>query len=476
MRNRRLLRGSAALATGAVVAALLPAVATAARGEVAWAECEPGSAVQCGKLTVPLDWAKPAGAKTELLVARLPAKDQAHKIGTLAFNPGGPGGPGASALAHGAIAEVFSQWRDKFDIVSWDPRGTGGSTDLDCGPVLRPGVPVFPKSKAEYDAMVKSSRALGEQCLKQHGDLLRNMDTRTAARDLDAFRAALGVGKLNYYGPSYGSYVGTVYAQLFPHRINRMVLDGVMNHADGATRLMVTESRQMEYGFNKFIAWCKTTPDCALHGRDAGKVYDQVVRKADKLPLTGGIDGDAIRMSLPVLIPAVGDYIGPWTAFAQALADAEKGDGSGFVGNTYVGDPGTTYAAVSCMDFPPQLTSYADAKARLALAKAVAPRTGGAVEGWAISAACSGWPIPPSNPWQPTPVEDAPPILLVGNTHDPSTPLESARGLHRQLRGSHLLVTDVYGHTAWFNSECARTEITKYFETGVMPPRHLACT
>jgi pimeloyl-ACP methyl ester carboxylesterase len=127
------------------------------------------------------------------------------------------------------------------------------------------------------------------------------------------------------------------------------------------------------------------------------------------------------------------------------------------------------------MDFPPGFTSYADAKARLALAKAVAPRVGAAVEGWAISAACAGWPIPPSNPWQPTPVDDAPPILIAGNTHDPSTPLESARGLHRQLRGSRLMVTDVYGHTSWFNSECARTRITKYLESGVMPPEHPRC-
>ncbi|WP_112241722.1 alpha/beta hydrolase [Kribbella monticola] len=473
-------RSAGLLVAGALVAGLLPAVAEAAPPTVDWTACKPGAPQQCGKLTVPLDWSKPAGAKTEVLVARIPAKDQAHKVGVLAFNPGGPGGAGASIIAEGYADQLFPQWRDKFDIVSWDPRGTGGSTQLDCGTILRPGVPVFPRSKAQYDAMVASSRAFGEQCLKQHGDLMRNLDTRAAARDLDALRAALGVDKLNYFGPSYGSFVGTTYAQLFPHRINRMVLDGILDHAAGPTAFMLTEARQMEYGFNRFAAWCRIASSCALHGRDVGKVYDEVVRKADKKPLPGTpyvkVSGDTIRMSLPVLIPAIGDYVTPWTELAAALAAAEKGDGSGFIGRSYVGDPESAYAAVSCLDFPPGLTSYADAKARLALAKAVAPRVGAAVEGWAITAACAGWPIPPTNPWQPTPVDDAPPILIAGNTHDPSTPLESARGLHRQLRGSHLMVTDVYGHTSWFNSECARSRITKYLETGEMPPERPRCS
>jgi pimeloyl-ACP methyl ester carboxylesterase len=467
---------------GVLVVGVLPAVAEAApkTREIVWSACKPGAVEQCGKMTVPLDWSKPGGRTTEIAVARVPAKDQAHKLGVLAFNPGGPGGAGASIIAAGYTEAFAGSLLDKFDIVSWDPRGTGGSNQLDCGLNLRPGVPVFPKTKAQYDAMVASSRAFGEQCIRQHGDYMWNLDTRDAARDLDALRAGLGVAKLSYFGPSYGSYLGTTYAQLFPQHIDRMVLDGILDHASGPTELMLTEARQMEYGFNKFAAWCKTEPKCALYGRDAGKVYDKVVREADKHPLPGTpsvkVNGDTIRMSLPNLIPAIGDFTGPWTQLAAALAKAEKGDGSGFIGVSYVGDPESAYTAVSCMDFPPRLTSYADARARLARAKAVAPRVGASVEGWVISASCAGWPIPPSNAWKPTPVKDAPPILIAGNTHDPSTPLESARGLQRQLRGSHLLVTDVFGHTSWFNSTCARNQIVKYFETGVMPPENLTWT
>ena len=135
--------------------------AGAATGGIAWSACSPGKVEQCGKLPVPLDWAKPAGAKTEVYVVRVPAKDQAHKLGSLVFNPGGPGGAGGAIFEAGFADKLFPQLRDRYDLVSFDPRGTGSSSQLNCGPVLRPGVPVFPKSQAEYDAMVASSRATG---------------------------------------------------------------------------------------------------------------------------------------------------------------------------------------------------------------------------------------------------------------------------------------------------------------------------
>ncbi|MFI5710672.1 alpha/beta hydrolase [Kribbella sp. NPDC051620] len=453
--------------------------ATATPAGINWSECKPGGVEQCGKLRVPLDWAKPTGRTIEIAVARVPAKDQQHKLGSLMFNPGGPGGPGAQALAQGAADEFFAEYRDRYDLVSFDPRGSGGGS-LDCGPVLRPGVPVFPKSKAEYDAMVASSRATGEQCLRQHGELMRNLDTRTAARDMDAFRAALGDGKLNYLGVSYGSYLGTTYAQLFPRRVGRMVLDGILDHAQGPTALMTAEAKAMEKSFDKFVAWCAEDSKCALHGQDAGTVWDKVVAKADKMPLQvagyGPVTGDVMRMSLPSFLPRVDRAGDVWGGFAQAIALAAKGDGSLFAELTYVGDPGTEYVAVSCMDFPGQLTGYADAKARIAKAKMLAPRVGAAVEDWAITAACSGWPIKPSNPWQPTPVKGIPPILITSTTVDGSTPLSQAKGLARQIEGSHLLIAKAYGHTTFFNASCAQAAIATYLIDGKLPPKRSTCS
>lgn len=459
---------------GAMVVATVPAgTATAAAG-LQWEPCQAGAVEQCAELQVPLDWSKPSGPKTKLFIAKVPAKDQAHKLGALFFNPGGPGGAGGSIFAAGLADAFMPQFRDRYDLVSFDPRGSGSSSQLDCGPVLRPGVPVFPKTKAQYDAMVASSRATGEQCLKQHGDLMRNLDTRTAARDMDAIRAALGEKKFNYFGISYGSYLGTIYAQQFPHRVGRMVLDGILDHAQGSLRLMLAEAREMEAGFDRFIAWCAADTSCALHGQDVGALWDATVRKADKTPLTGPrgpVNGDTMRMALPALLPATTLFADNFAALATALAKAVQGDGTDFQDASYVGDPETAYAAVGCMDLPGELKGYADARARLALAKAVAPRVGGAVEAWGVAAACSGWPIPPSNPWQRTPVHGVPPILITSNTHDPSTPLSGARSLARQIDNSRLMVVDTYGHTVWLNSECGRARISTYLLEGKLPTK-----
>jgi pimeloyl-ACP methyl ester carboxylesterase len=472
---------SVVLVAVGIIGVLVPGTASAAEPapSIKWTECRPGSAEQCGKLTVPLDWSKPAGAKTEIFVARVPAKDQARKLGSLTFNPGGPGGAGASIFAAGLADQIFLNYGDRYDLVSFDPRGSGSSTALNCGPVLRPGVPVFPKNQAEYDAMVASSRKTGEQCLKQHGDLMRNLDTRTAARDMDAIRAALDEVKLNFIGLSYGSYLGTTYAQLFPQRVGRMVLDGIVDHAQGAKRFMLDEAKEMEATFNRFASWCDKDADCALHGQDVGAVWDRVTAKADKTPLQvpdhAPVTGDTMRMALPALLPRT-DLVGdPWSALAEGIAKATKGDGSLFASTSSIGNYETAYAAVSCMDLPGELKGYADAKARLARAKAVAPRVGAAVEGWVIAAACSGWPIKPSNPWQSTPVKDAPPILITSTTHDPSTPVTNAFGLARQIRGSRLLVAGAVGHTAYFNAACARDAIGRFLLEGELPPRRSSC-
>ncbi|GAA2842122.1 alpha/beta hydrolase [Kribbella solani] len=446
----------------------------AAAGTLDWKACKPGAIERCATLKVPLDWSKPAGSTTDVFVAKVPAKDQKHKLGALFFNPGGPGGAGGSIFAAGLADVILPQFRDKYDLISFDPRGTGSSSQLDCGPVLRQGVPVFPKSAAEYDAMVASSRATGEQCLKQHGELMRNLDTRSVARDMDAIRGALGEAKFNYIGLSYGSYLGTIYAQQFPQRVGRMVLDGIVDHKQGALKFMLDEARTMEDSFNRFAAWCAKDTACALHGQDVGDVYDATLRTADKTPLKGPkgpVTGDVIRMAVPTLLPLTAMVSDNWPALATALAKAAKGDGTDFANVSYLGDPETAYAAVSCMDLPGELRGYADARARLALAKSVAPRLGASVEGWALTAACSGWPIPPSNPWQATPVHGAAPILITSTLHDPSTPVTNARSLNRQIDGSRLLTADAVGHTAYFNSACARDGIADYLLKGKLPTK-----
>ncbi|MEU1673706.1 alpha/beta hydrolase [Streptomyces roseifaciens] len=479
----------------AVASASLPAAAS----PVDWKPCSEGSPapvspvspvapVQCGTVRVPLDWKEPAGRTIDVKVARVPARDRARRVGALFFNPGGPGGQGATMLQYGAADTLFrGPLRDRFDIVSLDPRGTGGSQALDCGPVLDPGQVVFPKSPREYEEVKRNSRARGERCLARHGDLVRNVDTVSVARDMDAFRAALGEERINYHGVSYGTFLGATYAQLFPHRIRAMVLDGPVDHATGPARFLREEAAEMEGEFNRFVAWCAKDSACALHGEDAGAVYDRVVARADRTPIpapgtkVAAVNGDWIRMVLPEQLlrmrlfeDAMG--VNAWVELAERLAAADRrNDASGIVeGGGYVGNPDSPYTVVSCLDFPPQFTGYADAAARLGQARKAAPRTGAAAEAWIMSASCADWPVKATNPWRPTIVRGAPPILVAANTHDPATPLPGARRLVGQIAGSRLLVTDVNGHVSYYNSACARERETAYLISTKLPAR-LTC-
>ncbi|MGK5545322.1 alpha/beta hydrolase, partial [Streptomyces sp. URMC 127] len=469
-----------------------PAPTAAPASPIAWQPCAnapAGRPVECGTVRVPLDWAHPSGEQLDVKVARVPARDREHRIGALFFNPGGPGGQGASMLSYGFADALFTgPLRDRFDIVSLDPRGTGGSRALDCGPVLDPGQVVLPRSAREFEEMKRNSRARGERCLARHGDLVRNVGTASVARDMDAFRAALGERRLTYLGVSYGTYLGATYAQLFPHRVRAMVLDGPLDHASGPTRLMLEEAAVMEGEFDRFAAWCARDAACALHGEDAGKVYDRVVARADRTPIPApgakgqpAVNGDWIRMALPsqlVRVRLLEDTLGydAWAKLAERLAAADRrNDATGLVeGGSYVGSQDSAYTVVSCLDFPPQFTGYADAAARLARARETAPRTGAATEAWVISASCADWPVKATSPWQPTPVRGTPPVLIAANTHDPSTPLAGGRRLQRQIAGSKLLITDVNGHVSYYNSACARERETAYLLSTRIPER-LTC-
>ncbi|MBB5122112.1 alpha/beta hydrolase [Streptomyces eurocidicus] len=476
-------------ATLAPAAHAAPTPASSPELPVAWKPCAENPSAQCGTIRVPLDWKRTTGEQIDVRVARVPARDRAHRVGSLLFNPGGPGGQGATMLAYGQADLLFpGPLRDRFDIVSLDPRGTGGSRALECGPVLDPGQVVFPGSTLGYEEMRRSSRARGERCLARYGALVRNVDTVSVARDMDVFRAALGEERLNYLGVSYGSHLGATYARLFPHRVRAMVLDGPMDHSSGPTRFLREEAAAMEEEFGRFAAWCAEDAACALHGEDVGAVYDRVVARADRTPIPapgGGegaaVDGDRIRMTLPVQllrVRLIEDATGTnaWVNLAAELAAADRrNDASGLLrGGGYVGAQDSPYTAVSCLDFPPQFTGYADAAARLDLARRVAPRTGAAVEGWVMSASCADWPVEATNPWQPAPVRGAPPILIAANTHDPATPLPGARRLHQRIAGSRLLVTEVNGHVSYYNSGCARERETAYLISARMPAR-LSC-
>src|SRR4051794_2732038 len=239
--SMRVRLGVAAVA-GLLVAAFgaaVPAATVAAAPappvpHLQWVSC--GAPYQCATAKVPLDYDQPTGATISLALVRLPATDRAHRIGSLFINPGGPGGSGVGLVHEGAAQVIFSnEVRARFDIVGFDPRGVAASTPLRCFKsiddenALVGGVPYFPFKQGEIGPFVTAFAKFGQACARNGGPILRHMSTANVARDLDLLRQAVGDAGLTYDGVSYGSFLGTTYANLFPGKVRALIVDGVLD-------------------------------------------------------------------------------------------------------------------------------------------------------------------------------------------------------------------------------------------------------
>ena len=202
----------------AAVAACLGAAASASAAPIAWHGCPEDlpPALQCGEIKVPLDYAHPGGEKIAVGFARLPASDRRHRIGSLIVNPGGPGGAGSFAIASDASGQAtwHPRLHQRFDLIGLDPRGISPlSAPVLCDPAtLNAEAPLFPRSAAEFGQLQSWAEGIGRGCLEHTGELLRHVDSASVARDMEALRRALGDGKLNFLGVSYGAEMGTLYA------------------------------------------------------------------------------------------------------------------------------------------------------------------------------------------------------------------------------------------------------------------------
>ena len=311
-----------------------------------WTPCptaEAGTAagVECSTAGLPMDYDQPAGAEVHIAVARVPATDRAHRIGSLFFNFGGPGGTSVDYLqANGA--GIFADLNKRFDIVGFDPRGVGQSTpSIDCrvnqeqlGIYSQPVPTPQTLDRAAYIAKVK---AYVNACVQKNGEILRHVSTANVARDMDALRAAVGDRKLNYLGFSYGTFLGATYAALFPHNYRALVLDGPVDAEayinDPITDIAV-QTASFEDALDRFLAACKADQTACQHfgGSDPSKAFDALIARAEQHPIDASgyapdprpVDGDDIRMATASFLYAKQN----WPALAQALAEAAGGDAS----------------------------------------------------------------------------------------------------------------------------------------------------
>jgi len=470
--------------------------AAATQASLNWTACPiPGSPadLQCASIQVPVDYAHPRGPKATVTVNRLRATGT-HPIGSLFFDPGGPGGSGTEFVYAESLGLNFftAATRENFDLIGFDPRGVGLSSPVSCDPaLLNRQVSLFPTDEAGFRRLVARNQALGRSCRQLTGPLLEHVDTVSVARDLEAVRRALGQGKLNYLGLSYGSQLGSTYAELFPTKIRTLALDGALDHSVAPVSLFKDEAHAYDDSFKRFIGWCGQTTSCTLHGRNVGRLFDTLVAAADRTPIPApscvqqgtcrpSVTGEDLRFNTQGMllfktpIPFIADE--GWNGLALALQQAEAGDASAFsvpiATQPSNGAMNGSAIAIECLDWPTPVRTLKDLRRLQRLGQAVSPRFGGASQSWTILAGCVGWPAPVVNPPKPIRVRHAPKILITNATHDPSTAYPWALQLHRDLPSSVLVTREGDGHTTYLTRGPSHTRdaIDHYLITTQTPP------
>lgn len=444
-----------------------------------WSRCKghPGSAtrLQCATLKVPLDWSNPTGAQIDLAIAKVPASGPGRdRLGTIVTNPGGPGGSGVEFVASSPFGGKLSQ---RFDQVSWDPRGVGSSTAVTCGETATSTFlhadpdPDTPDEQATLDRL---ATAVSDDCAAHDAALLAHVGTRDVARDLEALRRALGDGPINYVGFSYGTQIGQLYAEMFPTGMRSMVLDGVVDPSLGFTDFLMGQIEGFDASFAAQSGACASDRDtCKV--ASLGTAYDQVAQRVERDPLSVGNGRTVGPAELATAAVYTGYQTDGWQDLGPALAAALSGDGSGLasLADAYQDLGGyAAYAAVVCSDTPPP-PDQASWRVFADQARARSPRFGGSVANELLP--CATWPVRSTQVPAAVTAPDAPPILVVGNTGDPATPLSNARSVARRLRSAVLVTVDIEGHTAYGRDRCATDLIEAYLTSLTLPPHAATC-
>lgn len=411
---------------------------------VDWDSC---GALDCATVQVPLDYDQPDGELVDLFVTRAAATGD--RIGPLFVNPGGPGGSAAefASLLPLAIPESVNE---RFDIVGVEPRGVGGSAAFECGVDYTElyGIDPTVEDAADRTSMIAGAGAFAEECAERAGALLPHVGTRDVARDLDAVRAAMGDPQLSYYGASYGTAIGQVYAELFPQRLRAMVLDGIVELGPSGLELAADQAAGFEVALQRFADHCAETGTCAVD--DQISAVEDVLAGAER---PGGIPARRAdraagpgEVSLGLAAALYAESL--WPQLDDALAEALDGDGSGLVAlaDQYleIGDF-DVYFAVNCIDYD---WPRGDPDAFLAAAKAAAaesPHFGEAIVTDYLR--CVDWPVA-ADPLPAVTAEGAPPIVVISTTGDPATPYEGGVRVAAQLASGVLLTNEAEGHGA----------------------------
>ena len=428
----------------------------------------------CGRLSVPLDYTDPAANPIELFVLRVRLGGQRSRIGSLVVNPGGPGGSGVDA-AVGLALSLPEDLLRRFDLVGFDPRGVALSSPVECisnevkdrATALDP----FAVAGSGYQAQLEVAKEIAQGCVRKYGSELAHYNTEETARDMDLVRQGVGDERLNYLGYSYGTRLGSVYADLFPKRIRAMVLDGAVNPVATEVQSAEGQAGGFENAFSQFAAACSRRGSACPLQPNPRAFVTALLDKSRGSPIPSSSAGETRRATpgnvLGAVVAALYDQE-DWSKLEAALARAKDGDSSGLFeladGYNQRDDRGQysnlvdANMAINCADSREQVSE--PTVRRLA----VQWRTKYPLFGTSLALGllgCLEWTVPR----HPLPVVrgvGAPPLLVIGTTNDPATPYASAQVLSRQLASAVLLTWQGDGHTAYPKTPCVTTAVDAY--------------
>lgn len=456
-----------------------------------WGKCEDPkySKAECATIEVPLKWNEPEGKTINLLISRLKASGQSK--GSILVNPGGPGGSGNQIVAQYGTESTTEKLRENFDLIGFDPRGVKDSTGIKC--LDDKGTDEYVSTTfADTEAGTRDAEAqwkkVTEACKANSGDLLNYVDTYSAARDMDVIRAAVDSEKLDYLGYSYGTYLGATYADLYPGRTGKIVLDGALDPALTADEVAAGQAAGFEESVTSFVEWCQSDgkANCPLKGgteegkKQLKKFLDDTAKKPIKTSSGRELTG-ALALT-GVLTPMYGNE--NWEFLALALGQAFQGNGDLLLmfadlanerndDGTFESNGSYAISAVNCLDRQGVVDEKWVEKESQRLAKKY-PTFGSDLGG--SGTMCQQWPAKGVRTPAPIHAKGSSKIVVIGTTGDPATPYAWAESLNKQLENSVLLTFEGNGHTAYGRSGgCIEDAVDAYFVEGTVPKDGLRC-
>lgn len=472
-----------------------PSIAAAAPDELrsfysqqlSWSRCE--GDFQCATVKVPLDYSKPDGDTIELAALKLATKSNTRK-GSLLVNPGGPGGSGYDFVRDAGSTNISEKVRANYDIVGFDPRGVKRSAPVTCLTDQERDASRAKIYKLETDAgmaeALADNKAIAAKCAEKTGPVLGHIDTVSSAKDLDILRGVLNDSKLNYLGYSYGTFLGSTYASLFPDNVGRMVLDGAMDPSLSYEELTSGQAKAFEKAIRAYVTHCLADSACPLSGTpdDAVGQIQDLIKAVEAAPRSVK-DGRVVNASMFVsgfILPFYNDD--NWPLLTQALGSAMKDDLAPMLrladfgadrepNGSYSSNSTFAFNAINCLDYPMSVDT-ATMRAEEQTLRGLSPTLGYYFAYGGTN--CKDWPY--KNVRTPAPVDykGSTDIVVVGTTGDPATPVEWASALRKQLGTASLLTWKGEGHTAYGRSnDCIGKAVDGYFVDGRTPADNTVC-